>query len=211
MALEDESPRESLNEPAAEATAGEAAAEEAALESFFFHHHDDVPTGDVDHTPIIITDGSASIEFAEGLYHPDAGNPNRRVSTGLHLVKVSANQEHPAANPESVGRSCFPLVAGDLYEIEVTCVRTGASPNRFVIGGGPTVSPVIEFEHQNGQDYQKDHVTFPSIQLGQRFGNALRNISRLQIFRIEGGMRIRVHDCRVAPRPGSEYTILDIH
>ncbi len=211
MASEDESPRESLEQGATEATAGEAAADEAPSESFFFHDDGDVPTGEVDHTPIIITDGSASIEFAERLYIPDAANPNRRASTGLHLVKVSANQEHPPANPESVGRSCFPLVAGDLYEIEVTCVRDGAQPNRFVIGGGPTVSPVIEFEHQNGQDYQKDQTRFPPIQLGQRFGNPSRDISRLQIFRIESGRRVRVHDCRVAQRQGCEYTILDIH
>jgi hypothetical protein len=207
MASKDESTQESV-----EAKADEVTADEEASESFFFRD-DDPPTGDVDHTPIIITDGSASIEFAEHLYSPDTahGNPNRRISMGLHLVKVSANQNHTVANPESVGRSCFPLVAGELYEIEVTCVRAGAGPNRFVIGGGPTVSPVIEFEHQNGQDYQKDPGAFPPIQLGQRFGNASRNISRLQIFRIQNRTRVRVHDCQLAPRQGCEYTILDIH
>ncbi|HEX7317892.1 MAG TPA: hypothetical protein VF297_28570 [Pyrinomonadaceae bacterium] len=207
MALEDESTRE-----CSEQTSTEAAVGEVAAESFFFHDREDIPTGQVDHTPIIITDGSASIEFAEDLYIPNAGNPNRRVSKDLHLVKVVANQEHSRAdNPESVGNSCFPFVAGDLYEIEVTCARDGTQPNSFVVGGGPTVSPVIEFEHQTGQDYQKNKTTFPPIQLGQRFGNVQRNISRLQIFRIEDGMRVRVHDCRLAPRQGCQYTILDIH
>lgn len=184
-------------------------ADAATVESAFFH--DDPPTGQVDHTPIIITDGSASIEFAENRYLPEDGNPNRRRSTDLHLMKVVANRNHTlAANPESRGRSCLPLVAGDLYEIEVTCTLLGQPAKNFLVSGGPTFSPVIEFDHASGGEYRKDSNEFPSIELGQRFGNLLRGITRLQIFRIENATRVRVHDCALAT-PGCEYKILDTH
>ena len=172
--------------------------------------HDDSPLGLDTHTPIIITDGSASIEFAESEYIPDDGNPNRRTSEGLHLVKITANQQHTAENPESLGRDCLELVAGRLYEIEVTCTRDGQAPNFFHIGGGPTFSPVIQFDHRAGEEYQKDPNVFRPIQLGQRFGNVLRNISRMRIFTVNG-TRTLVHECRLAPRDGIEYVFLDIH
>ena len=172
--------------------------------------HDDSTLGLDTHTPIIITDGSASIEFAESEYIPDDGNPNRRTSRGLHLVKITANQQHTAENPESLGRDCLELIAGRVYEIEVTCTRDGQAPNTFLIGGGPTVSPVIQFDHRAGEEYQQDPNVFRPIQLGQRFGNVLRNISRMRIFTVNG-TRTLVHECRLASRDGIEWILMDIH
>ena len=162
------------------------------------------------HTPIIITDGSASIEFAESEYIPDTDNPNRRRSQGLHLVKITANQPHPAENPESLGRDCVELIAGKVYEVEITCARDGQAPNKFLVGGGPTVSPVIQFDHRPGEEYRKDPNVFRPIQLGQRYGNVLRNITRMQVFTVDGN-RTLVHECRLAARDGIEYVFLDIH
>jgi hypothetical protein len=202
-------------EPAArEETNKEAASEEVtsdhALKSVLFH--DQQGGGGVDHTPIIITDGSASIEFTENLYNPVPGNPNRRRSTGLHLMKISAHRNHDSqVNPESIGRVCIRLVAGELYEMEFTCERAGRPPKNFIVGGGPTISPVLEFEHGFEGEYQKNAIDFPPIDLGQRFGNQHRNITRLQIFRIESdGSRVRIHDCGRAGED-CEYRILDTH
>lgn len=189
--------------------AARAKSDEATTRSILFH--DNPPVGVRTHTPIIITDGSASIEFDESHYPPVPGDPQRRRSTGLHLVKVVAHRDHGRENPESRGgRSCVPLVAGELYEIEATCTRAGSPPRNFIVGGGPTFSPEIRFEHGIGGEYQKDPVHFPSIQLGQRFGNRQRDITRLQIFQVVGPTRTLIHDCALAG-PGCEYEILDIH
>jgi hypothetical protein len=207
--------KKSGEEPAArEETNKEAASEEVtsehALKSVLFHD-DQQGGGGVDHTPIIITDGSASIEFTEHLYPPVPGNPNRRRSTGLHLMKISANRNHdPQVNPESLGRVCVRLVSGELYEIEFTCERAGRPPKNFIVGGGPTFSPQLEFEHGLGGEYQKNTIDFPPIDLGQRFGNQLRNITRMQIFKIVGSSREPIHDCGRAG-DDCEYRILDTH
>lgn len=187
----------------------ESAVGEERMNSILFHTNP--PGGGVDHTPIIITDGSASIEFTESLYTPVSGNPNRRRSTGLHLVKVSAHRDHDRTrNPESVGRVCFPLVSGQLYEIEFTCERTGQPTRNFVVGGGPTFSPELQFEHGSGGEYQKSSANFPPIDLGQRFGNLDRNITRMQIFRVEDSSRVLVHDCGRVEN-NCEYRLLDVH
>ncbi len=192
-----------------EKTSPESSNSETRGPSLLFHNHGG--GHGVDHTPIIITDGSASIEFAQNLYQPVGGDPDRRRSTGLHLVKVSANREHDRiANPESIGRVCFELVRGDLYEIEFICQRNGQPDRNFLVGGGPTFSPELKFEHLTGTEYQMNAATFPSIDLGQRFGNLERNIARMRIFRIVNGNRVQVHDCGVVGN-GCEYRLLDVH
>lgn len=183
-------------------------AHEASSNSVLFH--DGPGGGGVTHTPIIVTDGSASLEFAESEYSPDPRDPTLRISSGLHLVKVSAHRNHDrATNSESQGRICFPLVGNEVYEIEFTCAREGQPVSNFTIGGGPAVSPRIRFSHGSGKEYQRT-ADFPSIDLGQRFGNLLRNIVRMQIFRIENGSRQQVHDCGLVEN-GCEYRLLDIH
>ena len=183
-------------------------AHEALSNSVLFH--EGPGGGGVNHTPIIITDGSASLEFAESEYLPDSSDSTLRISSGLHLVKVSAHRNHDRqVNPESQGRICFPLAGNEVYEIEFTCAREGRPVSNFIIGGGPAVSPRIRFDHGAGKEYQRT-ADFPSIDLGQRFGNLLRNIVRMQIFRIENGSRQPVHDCGVVEN-GCEYRLLDIH
>lgn len=169
--------------------------------------------GEADHSPIIITDGSASIEFAlKGLYKPQ-GNGNH-TSTTLRLRDVTANHKHPAsADTLKVGDPpgsvfCRSFEGASRIRIEVT-VRVDGQDEIFEIIGkatGSSKSPSVKF---NIAKFKEDSATFPveNPKSGRRFGTLDGNITSLKIFS-DGDL---IHDCPLATQNGVEYTITDPH
>lgn len=171
--------------------------------------------GEVTHSPIIITDGSASIQFDSREY-PDTGTDTHR-STGLLLREVLANKLHPVLNPPDSLRDgdppgtavCHSFTDGAQYEVRVTCAVGGNEMNYIIRGSflGASRSPTITFNHVTPPREYREGGNFPASRPGsRRFGNANRRITRLQIFR-DG---TPIHDCPLVGA-GIEYTIVDAH
>jgi hypothetical protein len=169
--------------------------------------------GEADHSPIIITDGSASIEFAlKGPYtHQGGGN---HTSTTLRLRDVTANHKHPASvDPLKVGDPpgtvfCRGFEGASKIRIEVT-VRVDGQDEIFEIVGkaaGSSKSPSVKF---NIGKFKEDSVNFPveNPKSGRRFGNPNGNITGFRIFS-DGDL---IHDCPLATKNGVQYTITDPH
>lgn len=160
--------------------------------------------GGVSHTPIIITDGSASIEFDE-LEYP-AVSATTHQSTGLRLSGVSANKKH--SNGSIV---CHNLATGEKVSIVVTCVVGGTNPKTFTINGGNFVdgtgSPSIAFDHTVFDE------VFTPIDPGNRVrrGKGNRDITKLEIFRVSGGGNTLVHDCDVIAKKNFRIKVRDPH
>lgn len=171
--------------------------------------------GEVSHSPIIITDGSASIQFDRGEY-PDSGT-DTRSSVGLFLREMVANRVHPVLNPPDPLRDgdppgsvlCHSFTGTARYEVRVTCAA-GVNEMNYIIRGrntGASRSPTITFNHITAPREYREGANFPPTRIGaRRFGNANRRITRLQIFR-DGTL---VHDCPLVGN-GIEYTINDAH
>lgn len=164
-----------------------------------------------EHSPIIITDGSASIEFTESEY-PHQGN-GHHTSKALLLRNVSASRSHPISPPIAAGDPrgstiCQSFTGTTRFRIEVT-VRVDGTDETFTVMGrsaGSFKSPTIDF---NLGQFRKDHASFPPKfpQTGSRFVNPTASITSLRIFR---GSTL-VHDCPLASVNGIEYTINDPH
>lgn len=167
-------------------------------------------TDEAGHSPIIITDGSASIEFGSREYDHEGGG--HHTSAGLFLREVSANMNHPTSPVIQAGDPpgstiCHVFTDFARFTVEVT-VRVGGNDKTFLIVGrksGLFKSPTIDFDitaFREGADFPPK---FP--QTGIRLGNANANITRLRIFR---GSEL-MHDCPLASRNGVEYTVSDPH
>jgi len=163
------------------------------------------PDGEVTHPPIIITDGSASIEFEDDKY-PLNGSTTTHQSKDLRLTEISSNQEHGNG-----ARVCRTLQDKETVLIVVTCQVGGTSdPRTIEIRGGNFIdgsaSPSIKFDHKAFDE------TFKPIKKGnrRRVGKKNRNITSLEIFRVSDNKR--VHDCDVVKKKkGFEITVNDDH
>jgi hypothetical protein len=157
----------------------------------------------VTHTPIIITDGSASIEFDADLYQLKPGT-NKHPSKDLYLNSVEARDKHT-----QVSHNCYPLAANEEYRIEVTCTQGGSTKVIFIRGANRATggSPEIEF----------DHGSFPRVTTAgskrHRHFNDTFSITRMEIFQIVSGSPDKsVHICPLVPGDGKcEITINDPH
>jgi hypothetical protein len=153
-----------------------------------------------DHSPIIITDGSASVEFAEQDY-PLSGNVHASKGFSLDSVIVRRNPNGPIIH------TCATFTGTARHRIEAVCRVGGDSETITVEGaaaGGPSKSPTIEFSHQEFAP----NASFPPAHGGRRFVHANRRVIRLLITRISTGAV--VHDCPLVPGGGVEYTINEI-
>jgi len=158
----------------------------------------------VAHTPIIVTDGSASIEFDEREY--PASSATTHQSKGLRFIRVVANKKH-----DNKSLICHELALDEMILVKVTCQVGGSSDGKdFIIRGGNKMdgsgSPSFEFDHSV---YNQ---AFPSIEKGKRVGNKKREITRLEIFRIStSGGTTPIHDCEVVGRKNFQIRMRDRH
>src|SRR2546423_1905930 len=154
--------------------------------------------GEVDHTPIIITDGSAAIEFAEVQHYRRVIGTSIHRANDLRLAFVQPNMLHDDGTA-----FCHTLSANEDCVIEV--MEQGNKG--FTIHAFPDGHTVeIRFDHGV---YKMSLTTSPPKGNGHRFGNANRRIVGLRIF--VNGNPNPDHDCELVSRPGIEYTILDPH
>jgi len=170
---------------------------------------DPSPLGGATHTPIIITDGSASLEFSIASYDPD---PQSNVNTAhetLHLVSIISDRPH---TPGQQDRTCFNFAGTDLFEIEVKC-QGGGGFNDFEIRGSfdPSFRPEVEVDRGE----YRENPGFPPRNpgTGHRFVSTGRRVTRFRIFRLVNGVRQQppVHDCPLVTTPGNGWTIDDDH
>lgn len=149
---------------------------------------------EVEHTPIIITDGSAAIEFAEVQHYKHILGTNINRADDLKLSSVQTNLPH-----DDGSLFCRRFSAGENCVI----VATEQGNKNFTITGsadGPEVD--IEFDHS----VYKRGIFTPKGN-GHRFGNMNSKLVRFQIF-VDSAP---VHDCELISREGIEYTINDPH
>jgi hypothetical protein len=145
------------------------------------------PGGGVDHPPVIITDGSATLRLHEPTY---PGSGDTHASTNLRIDRLTSSRTHTDGT-----FICRSLAPNERVEIRVTC-RTGSGGNErafTIVGGNSTAagnSPQVTF----------DHGVFPPGSHDSRgrriFRNPSRNIISLEIFSPPGSGN-RVHDCSV--------------
>ena len=149
-------------------------------------------SGEVSHSPIIITDGSASIEFAKDEYKTLVGSSHK--STDLLLAEIRSNKKH--ANGL---RICHTLSDGETVEIVVTCKVGGSDPKTFTIRGGNFLdgsgSPSITFDHSVFNEPMTPMATTPEPRV--RLGKKNRDITKMEIFQVVGGNNASVHVCDV--------------
>lgn len=156
--------------------------------------------GGVSHSPIIITDGSASIEFAEDEYPPVSATTHQ--SNQLRLTEIRSNKKH-----NNGSRICHTLSDGETVEIVFTCKVGGADPKTFIIRGGNFVngsgSPSIAFDHATFDE------PMPPMGSGVRVrrGKGNREITRLEI---SSGSTL-VHDCDVIAKKNFRINVKDPH
>jgi hypothetical protein len=170
----------------------------------------DATTEEAGHSPIIITDGSASIEFGRREYDHEGGG--HHTSTGLFIREISANMTHPtspetAAGDPPGGSICHVFTDFARFTIEVT-VRVNDMDKTFKIIGrksGLFKSPTIDVDLSTFRENGGFPPTFPAT--GIRLSNATANITSLKIFR---GSTL-VHDCPLASQNGVKYVVSDPH
>lgn len=168
----------------------------------------DDPPSDVTHTPIIITDGSAALEFTESSYMPDPDSNVNRAIDNLHLVDMVSDRPHTQGGNDFL---CFAFQAGQQYEIEIKCIGNPGGFNDFKVRGSLDPQPVPEIEFDRGE-YQLNAATFPPRnEHAQRFGSMGRHIRKLRIFRLVNNQRVLEHDCPLVVPPGNGWTIHDEH
>jgi hypothetical protein len=159
---------------------------------------------EVTHTPIIITDGSASVEFDAGEYPAVAGT-EKHASAGLFLESIEARNKHTQDY-----HVCHTLSPDEVCRVEVTCLQQGGPAKVMKIRGANSAtggSPEIEFEHG----------TFPRVPVPnnarRKHFNDNFSITRMEIFKVVSGMPDEsVHICPLVPNDGKcEITINDPH
>jgi hypothetical protein len=159
--------------------------------------------GPVAHTPIIVTDGSASIEFDEKEYPKVSATTHQ--SKGLRLIRVVANKKH-----DNNSLVCRELPAGEKILVKFTCKVGGSSDGKdFTIRGGNlmdgTGSPSFDFDHGVYNE------SFPQIERGKRMGKENREITRLEIFRVTADGNVRIHECEVVAKKNFQFRMRDRH
>ncbi len=161
---------------------------------------------EVTHTPIIITDGSTSVEFDTKEYPAVAGS-EKHASMDLFLKSIEARNKHT-----QVKHICYSVPANVACRIEVTCQpqQGGGAAKVITIRGANSRtggSPEIEFEHN----------TFSQVTSSdsprQRHFNDNFSITRMEIFKVVSGTPDEsVHVCPLVPNDGKcEITINDPH
>jgi len=157
---------------------------------------------DLVHSPIIITDGSLSVEFDGRFYMQTV--IGHHMSLGLRLDNVEVTQG-------GGGHRCREFNGTDIHRISVQAM-IGNVPTEIVIVGAKvpslgSFSPALDFARET--HFIEDPGTFPpGGRFGRRFGNRDARITRFTITNIRTG---EVHDCPFATRPGFRYIINDGH
>jgi hypothetical protein len=161
---------------------------------------------DLTHSPIVITDGSGSVEFDRREYvHLGSGN---HLSLGLRLDKVEVRRIPNGP----VIHTCQTFTGTDVHRIVAHCML-GNLPTEITIVGASeasiaSVSPTLDF--RRGNHFIEDSATFPhKFPFGRRFGNRNIRITRFTITNLNTGQI--VHDCPLTAGGGFEYTIIDAH
>jgi hypothetical protein len=163
-------------------------------------------TLEVEHTPIIVTDGSATIEFSGSHYLPDDDDPkNTNTAHDLKLSFIEAHRTHNSTDAKG-STVCYVFLPGEEYEIEVTCQRIGQGNKNFKVRGSVEGPPVkINFDHD---EYK---TPFTPIMKGNRVGHPARRPTKLEIFRDPDGKRESVHDCPLVSDTNCVYKVWDPH
>jgi hypothetical protein len=152
------------------------------------------------HSPIIITDGSASIQFGSPYKHKGNGH---HTSTGIHLDRIEARANGAFAH------NCH-IFSSVPHRVEVVCLIGHVRTDITIEGANSGSSrPTINFDRDG--HFKKDAVNFPlkPATNGQRFGNAAAKIISLRVINVSTGKS--VHDCPLVPAGRFEYTIIDPH
>lgn len=158
----------------------------------------------VGHSPIIITDGSGSVEFSKTEYkHLGSGN---HTSKGLHLDNVEARTNPNAPHPHHI---CHEFQGSDLHQIEVACILSGKRSDITIEGrkSGSNRSPKIKFKR--GTDYKETGFPPKHVGKGRRFGNKDAKIISFRIINLTTGQVL--HDCPLVQSGGFEFTVNDGH
>jgi hypothetical protein len=153
---------------------------------------------DENHSPIIITDGSASVEFDEGDF-PLISGIHRSNGFSLNSVEARRTPNGP------VDHICFTFTGNARHRIEAVCRVAGNDELIIVEGaaaGGPSKSPTVQFNHQ---EFGKNGGFPPKNPNDARFAHANRRVLSLRITRLSTGAV--VHTCPLVPGGGAEYTI----
>jgi hypothetical protein len=161
------------------------------------------------HTPIIITDGSASLEFTESFYTKDPETNVNTADDGLHLVNMISSTPH---TPGGTDFECIAFQPGVIYEIEAKC-KGGGGFNDFKVRGTVDAAPLPEVEFDRGE-YKEDPLfppTHPST--GHRFITQNRQITKVRVFELVSGQRQQppLHDCSQAGTANNFWTVDDAH
>lgn len=158
---------------------------------------DDEPGLPVDHTPIIITGGSAAIEYDNTRY-TRAGTTNRVNSNAPLRIRSLAFVN--VANPTR-RHFCYMPRPGMRYVIQITCQRTSQPDEMITIRGGPGLGPnEIEFSHS---EFQENAAFPPQTEHGRRQGNTQRRITGLTVTEIPpSGPSTTLHVCDLIPASG---------
>jgi hypothetical protein len=157
---------------------------------------------DFDHSPVIITDGSATVEFDLSDYKLNAGV---HVSNSFSLDKVVAKKSH---NGQPL-HTCFTFLGADHYRIEAVCRVGGSGDQTIVVEGAAVGEPVRSMTVTFNHSVFRTNPNFPPVEIGKtRFAHANRRVISLRITDISTGQV--VHNCPLVPGGGVEYTISEI-
>ena len=161
--------------------------------------------GEVEHSPIIITDGSASVELSRTAYTHIGGGTH--TSSGINLQRVEARRNPSSPAPDHI---CHTFVGAAIHRVEVVCV-VGAQRTDITVTGantGANRSPIVQFDRGG---HFNENAGFPPKHptRGRRFSNGNARIISLRVIRVSTGEI--VHDCPFVTSGGFEYTICDGH
>jgi hypothetical protein len=135
-----------------------------------------VHNAEVSHTPIIINDGSASIDFSKVDYKPVSGT-GRHNAKGLKIRSIIVDSSQGT-------HVCHIVPIDETCEITVVCNRNGVDDKNFVVRGSTPVE--IEFDND---EYPE---TLPDDVRREIHRNENRTISAMTI---RNGQGMIVHEC----------------
>jgi hypothetical protein len=152
---------------------------------------------EVDHTPIIVTDGSVGIDFSSEEYAEVGG---LFVSAGLNLHLIEATH----ATHEDGSALCYFARPNEQCIVVFHTTRPGGGDETITIQGGLGTSPTVVFR---GAEYPRDN-SAPAHRRVHR--NPERRLTALEIFRVRGVLKERVHLCPLVGA-GARYRVWDPH
>lgn len=164
---------------------------------------------EVEHTPIIVTGGSASIQYAGDMYSlPINGNVVETTELQLEKVQLFGPVHNDADHTDpKTADICRERATGDRWIIEVTCVLFGQADELFVIEGADNLVRITF-----NRNLFKAGANFPPVagrSKNVRLGNLDRQLTRLQIFKdTGGGGRELLHDCPVVKAAGGVISFI---